>query len=540
VLPTVTEVLTLPAIRAAAPEVLAGDPDRAVVRWVHSSEVYEMGGLLAGGELLLTTGLGLHGRTTAQVADYVEQLADAGCAALALEVGRSFAVVPQELIQTARRRGMVLLALREVVPFVRMVEDFHDLLLRRKLSWRRAGEPIWQELLGLVVSGQGLAAVLNATARLADCPVELVDVDGRVVERSRTPGLVDSAARTVAEVRGAHGPVGRLVLNGRSTAGRTSVAERAAVAVALELGRHPDLGSRPSLAQAVITDLVAGVLVSQGDLQARLAAAGWLPPAGTHVLVAAVEVDRRTPASEAVPAVREAAEAVLGRCLVGAAGSTVVVLARGWPRSSQGRQRDAAEQLRARLRAGALDAAVRTIGVADPVSELADVSGAVARAREVITLSRRIGSRQAVVLAQDVAVHRLLAGGLDGAQVAAFVTGQLGPLVDHDAAHGTDLLRTLDAHVATGLSKTRTAEVLGIRRQTLYARLNRIEHLLGAPVDDPGQRTCLGLALSAWRMRTGLDPQTVPGPTRGSIAGQLSGAAPGSPGTPGRAAGWTA
>jgi len=521
VLPTVTEVLRLPALRAAAPEVLAGDPDTAIVRWVHSSEVYEMGGLLAGGELLLTTGLGLHGRTAQQVADYVEQLADAGCSALALEVGRSFAMVPQELVQTARRRGMVLLALHEVVPFARMVEDFHDLLLRRKLSWRRAGEPIWQELLGLVVSGQGLAAVLHATARMADCPVELVDVDGRVVERSRTPGLVDSAARTVAEVRGAHGPVGRLVLHGRPTAGRTGVAGRAAVAVALELGRHPDLGSRPSLAQAVITDLVAGVLVSQGDLRARLSAAGWVPGPGTHVLVLAVEVDRRTPASEAVPAVREAAGSVLGPCLVGAAGSVVVVLARGWPRSALRRQREAAEELFRHLRAGALDAAVRTIGVADPVGELATVPGAVARAREVVTLSRRIGSRQPVVLAQDVAVHRLLAGGLDASEIAAFVTGQLGPLVDHDAAHGTDLLRTLDAHVATGLSKTRTAEVLGVRRQTLYARLERIEHLLGAPVDDPGQRTCLGLALSAWRMRTGLDPQTVPAPTRGGVAGPV-------------------
>jgi purine catabolism regulator len=246
------------------------------------------------------------------------------------------------------------------------------------------------------------------------------------------------------------------------------------------------------------------------------------------VLVAAVEVDRRTPAGEAVPAVREAAEAVLGRCLVGAAGSTVVVLARGWPRSAQRRQRDAAEQLRLRLRGGALDAAVRTIGVADPVSDLAAIPGAVTRARDVITLSRRIGSRQPVVLAQDVAVHRLLAGGLDGSEIAAFVTGQLGPLVDHDAAHGTDLLRTLDAHVGTGLSKTRTAEVLGIRRQTLYARLERIEHLLGAPVDDPGQRTRLGLALSAWRLRTGLDPQAVPAPTRGGVPGPV----PASPALP--------
>ena len=139
----------------------------------------------------------------------------------------------------------------------------------------------------------------------------------------------------------------------------------------------------------------------------------------------------------------------------------------------------------------------------------------------------RIGSRQPVVLAQDVAVHRLLAGDLDPSEIAAFVTAQLGPARrprrrarDRPAAHP-------GRHVATGLSKTRTAEVLGVRRQTLYARLERIEHLLGAPVDDPGQRTCLGLALSAWRMRTGLDPQAVPASTRGGVAGPVTAAAGG-------------
>ena len=77
---------------------------------------------------------------------------------------------------------------------------------------------------------------------------------------------------------------------------------------------------------------------------------------------------------------------MLGRCLVGAAGSAVVVLARGWPRSALRRQRDAAEDLvAAPAGGGPLEAAVRTIGVADPVGELAALPGAVARAREVVT-----------------------------------------------------------------------------------------------------------------------------------------------------------
>jgi purine catabolism regulator len=30
---------------------------------------------------------------------------------------------------------------------------------------------------------------------------------------------------------------------------------------------------------------------------------------------------------------------------------------------------------------------------------------------------------------------------------------------------------------------------------------------MGVSLDDPAQVVCLGLALTAWRMRTGLDPQ---------------------------------
>jgi purine catabolism regulator len=54
------EVLATDVLQETEPEVLAGHGalDREV-RWVHSSEIYEIAPLLSGGELLLTTGLGL-------------------------------------------------------------------------------------------------------------------------------------------------------------------------------------------------------------------------------------------------------------------------------------------------------------------------------------------------------------------------------------------------------------------------------------------------------------------------------------------------
>ena len=121
-LPTLAEVLALPEFAAAAPEVMHGDPASCVIRWVHSSEVYEMGSLLHGGELLLTTGLGLHGQSGRAQAAYVDALADAGLSALALELGRTFGEVPAPVLEAARRRDLPLIALHRVVPFVTLVE----------------------------------------------------------------------------------------------------------------------------------------------------------------------------------------------------------------------------------------------------------------------------------------------------------------------------------------------------------------------------------------------------------------------------------
>jgi purine catabolism regulator len=56
------ELLDLPVLRRARPEVVVGSHLEArPVRWVHTSEIYEISPLLKGGEVLLTTGLGLVG-----------------------------------------------------------------------------------------------------------------------------------------------------------------------------------------------------------------------------------------------------------------------------------------------------------------------------------------------------------------------------------------------------------------------------------------------------------------------------------------------
>lgn len=64
---TVARALGLPALRRGLPEVVAGQEllERPV-RWVHAGEVPHIAALLKGGELLLTTGLGVGSRPAEQ------------------------------------------------------------------------------------------------------------------------------------------------------------------------------------------------------------------------------------------------------------------------------------------------------------------------------------------------------------------------------------------------------------------------------------------------------------------------------------------
>lgn len=495
-----TEVLRLPAARAAGIEVLAGSPEEVRIRWVHSSEVYEMGSLLAGGELLLTTGLGLHGRTSEQLAAYVRRLADAGCAALAIELGRSFFEVPEPMVAEARRTGLVLLALTKVVPFERFGEDFHELLLHRRLGAAAQGEVLLQELVAEVLAGAGLRALLDAVSRTAGCAVELYDPDDQLVERSSTRS-VEAEGTTLAQVRAAGTLLGRLVFRAPDTDRLRTIADRAAVAVALELGRLRGPGSVRDPAESLLTDLLADAVHTPGEVRRRLDDLGWRCSPDRPLLPLAVDLDPRVPLAEETAAVAATAHTAYGGALVTTVGGDALLLVRA--AGGPARIRRATEEWYADLaaRLGRRPLVAATTPVADPAA----VGPGLQDARTLLRDARDFGVRSRLTRPRDLAMHQLLSA-LPAERLERFIADQIGLLVEHDRRHASTLVRTLDALLRAGGSKQAAAVELGIRRQTLYARIQRIESLLGADLADPLHRTGLAAALVAWRVRTGIDP----------------------------------
>ena len=76
-------------------------------------------------------------------------------------------------------------------------------------------------------------------------------------------------------------------------------------------------------------------------------------------------------------------------------------------------------------------------------------------------------------------------------------------MLQHDARRRGALLPTLEAYLDAAGNKRSAAAALGIQRQTLYARLARLDELLGADLSEPRTRTSLHVAVLAWRLRTG-------------------------------------
>ena len=530
---SVADLLELPALVRARPEVACGERlGEREVRWVHSSEIFDIAPLLRGGEVLLTTGLGLVALSPEARRSYIATIARVGVAALVLELGRTFVTAPPELIDEAHRTGLPVILLHEVVPFIEVTEAAHLEILGGELAQLRSATIIRDALLASLSATRGLVAFTGAIGELAGCAAALYSRDGELVAGTApedaapaddagpvdgavpADGTVPDEVAVTGEVAAASevtvtgevtvsGEVwGHLVLAAPPTPYLRTVLAAALPLLALEVGRSGATPvSRNQAGADLLRDMVTGRYVSTAELASRALGVGLLVRPGQRALAICV----RSRSASAAPgsvliAAREVASRVYGASLVAEHNGEVLLGVLTRPRELRSTLERFADELGRELRS--------TIGGGVMVSAgpaVADVPALVSSfpsARDTARLAMRLAPTATVVLSADFALYQLLISLVDDEALEAFVTDQLGPLLAHDARTGAGLVMTLDAYLAAGMSKTRTADALGIRRQTLYGRLERIGTLLGdLDLDNRERRTALDLALVSWRLR---------------------------------------
>ena len=97
----------------------------------------------------------------------------------------------------------------------------------------------------------------------------------------------------------------------------------------------------------------------------------------------------------------------------------------------------------------------------------------------------------------DVRLRGLLHLLRDDARLQTYVERELGPLLAHDAEHGSDLVGILTVYLASGRNKSAAADAAHLSRPSFYDRLRRVERVLGTDLDQVESCLSLHVALLA-------------------------------------------
>lgn len=149
-------------------------------------------------------------------------------------------------------------------------------------------------------------------------------------------------------------------------------------------------------------------------------------------------------------------------------------------------------------------AACATVAVSEPLFGLSGVPEAYAGLRRCLQAMLALGKHRVVAGRSVLGIFQFLlsTGGTD--EAGELIRRTIGPLADHDAQRGTDLVRTLEAYLDSGRQHSATAEALHIHPNTLYQRLHRIDEVLGPDWRRSDQALIMHVALTLQRLASAI------------------------------------
>src|SRR5215213_7898671 len=500
-------------------------------------------GHLAGGELvLLPVAILSELDERLQLDEAIRRLAELGVAGAAV-----LGTIGKPARDAAEAAGLPLLALPKGADVGALERDAARLISERRRAVQHRGQEVLRQLMDLAIAGEPLGDVVQELARISGRPVVLEGRDSRllayhaVAKSAPSRETIESAVqrdrpivgrwlRTTAEASPADPPTATYELNsvwsrlvapvigrdgllgsvslvvprGSATPEDAQITARGAAACAVVLAREQAAATvRREVELDVLDEVLDGALRSEATLlqQAKRLGHDLLAP---HVaVVARIDSAATGPVRASGGEERwEGLEASIARTGTTRGGRVLWRIRNNsaefvLPTAEVGQERRLAvtmrDELEALLRSGGESAI--SVGAGTIRDGIAGIRRSHAEARQALQLGRRMQGPGHVTIFGDLGVYRLIFAAEGLPELGDLYAQSLGDLLAYDTQNNADLVSTLDAFFAANGSPKEAAERLGVHRNTVLYRLDRIRDITGYDLDDAGLRMRLQLAL---------------------------------------------
>lgn len=412
----------------------------------------------------------------------------------------SFAALAAAAIDTANLLTETRSALADL-------ERANEIIQDRSGVIERASD-VHDRLAELVLRGGGVHDVAAAVSQVLDGTVEFTesaDTPARAVEASRAEGhAVRHGTDWIAAVTAGGELLGALVLHGHPGLDPVDqrTLERAAMVTSLLLLARRSAAEAEQRVRGELLDDLLDARDRDPRLLRERATRLHADLDATHVVLAArldgaaADADQEAAARRRLWSAASHLAATRQGLAAARDGGTVLLL----PLAAGDTVTDLARRT-ARQLGTAVHEAV-TVGASAPVDGLAAdpdaVAAAYAEGRRCLDALRLLGRGGDGAAADDFGfLGLLLAGDRD---IAGFVDRTIGQVADYDERRGTELLHTLDAYFACGMSPARTKDALHVHVNTVAQRLERVGRLLGDDWQSSARALEIQLALRLHRL----------------------------------------
>ncbi|KHF40265.1 PucR family transcriptional regulator [Halalkalibacter okhensis] len=179
---TMNHVQSLEIFKSAVIRTGESELEKTTVDWISVIET-PVETFVRKNELVLTTGVGCADNDQLFY-EFVKQIIEAGASALAVALGPFVKVIPNSVIDLARKHQFILMELEWSIRFSDILEHVLAEIHEQKHQYLEKIENIRKSLLDFILSGESLHLVADHVAKSIDCEVLIADKRGVIRGKS--------------------------------------------------------------------------------------------------------------------------------------------------------------------------------------------------------------------------------------------------------------------------------------------------------------------------------------------------------------------